>query len=235
MAQHCGPQESLNLAYISSTQPAGASHRRRRSSTPFVRTPDISLTAADGSDHHPGASSGLPASGFTQPLSAIPGTPAAEMSLSRSPSPQRGGGWSSPGLTAPYDSMSGRSTPRRAYREYPFNVNGGTSHRDVTWASAKAKSEEVNAGYPKFSTRNDSFLSRNARNISQYLLSFWKGSKDYAEKEKVQRGRSCAGRPGRVCAQVSRILWRLRLKLLLVLVFVVATIMFYVTRKSSKP
>ena len=172
-------------------------------------------------------------SGFTQPLPPIPGTPAAEMSLSRSPSPQRGGGWSSPGLTTPYDSMSGRSTPRRMYGEYPFNANGGPINRDVSWASAKAKSEEINGGYPKFSTRNTGFFSRNAQKLQRSLPSFSRGGKHYAEKEKVQRGRSYGGRPGRYCAHVGRLLWRLRLRLLFLIAFVFAIITFYVTRKCA--
>ena len=127
--------------------------------------------------------------------------------------------------------MSGRSTPRRPYREYPFNVNGGTEPRDATWASAKAKSEEVNGGIHKFATKNNSFLSRSVRNVSGRLPSFFKSGNTYAEKEKMQRGRLHRGRIKSYCVHLGGLLWRLRLKLLLILTFIAAIIVFYVTRK----
>lgn len=154
------------------------------------------------------------------------------MSLSRSPSPRRGGGWASPGLTNPYDGVSGRSTPRHGYSEFPFN--GGSSNNNVTWASAKAKSEEVN-GYPSFSTQNNGFFSRHARQISRRLPSFTLGGrKDYAEKEKLGRGRWSSGRGGRIAPFLGRTLWRWRLRILLVFGFIMTVILFYVTRRCSE-
>ncbi|KAK3080936.1 hypothetical protein LTS18_011760, partial [Coniosporium uncinatum] len=103
------------------------------------------------------------------------------MSLSRSPSPQRGGGWSSPGLTTPYNSTSRRSSPMRAY------ANGGPNN--ITWASAKAKSAEVKS-YPAFETRNQNVFARYARKFSTGMgLPTFNGDpdKDYAEKEKLGR------------------------------------------------
>lgn len=153
------------------------------------------------------------------------------MSLSRSPSPNRGGGWSSPGLINPHDNPSGRSTPRRVYGgEHPFNADGGPSHSNVTWASAKARSEEVN-GYPSFSTRNQGFFSRHARQISRSLPSFTARPRKYGEKEKLGRGRYNEGKIRRFAAHFGRIIWRLRLRLLIVLTFVLSIILFYVTRK----
>ncbi|KAF1986119.1 glycosyltransferase family 34 protein [Aulographum hederae CBS 113979] len=112
------------------------------------------------------------------------------MSLSRSPSPQRGGGWSSPGLNTPYNSGSRRSSPMRAYS------NGATNN--VTWASAQAKSAEVK-GYPAFQTRNQGIFARYARKVSSGMgLPMFAGAnnKDYAEKEKLGRGRwASGGRP----------------------------------------
>jgi len=179
---------------------------------------------------HFGATSGLPALGFAQPLPPIPGTPHDGMSLSRSPSPRRGGGWSSPGLNTP--GPSGRSSPRKAYGD--LHMNGGVN--SVTWASAKAKSDEVN-GYPAFSLRHNGFFARHARRISGSLPRFNLGTRrDYADKEKLGRGRwspSNGTRAGRLRTFVASFLRRTRLRFLLVLAFVIAVTLFYVTRKSS--
>ncbi|OJJ46199.1 hypothetical protein ASPZODRAFT_67584 [Penicilliopsis zonata CBS 506.65] len=108
------------------------------------------------------------------------------MSLSRSPSPRPGGGWSSPGLTAGGGgggSSSGTSTPRSP------NGPGGLS-----WAAAKAKSDEVRS-YPSFATRNNGFFSRQKRKISASLPRFritpTTTYNDYHEKNKRkhQQGR----------------------------------------------
>lgn len=209
---------------------SGSQRRRRASSVAKSAQPALFIHDFQSSTEHPGASSGLPANGFAQPLSTIPGTPADFMSLSRSPSPRRGGGWASPGLTTPYDSISGQSSPRPGYAEFPFG--GGANHNNVTWASAKARSEEVN-GYPSFSTQNNGFLSRHARQISRRLSSFnLRGRRDYAEKEKLGRGRRPLGRGGRIAPYLGRILWRLRLRILLVLGFIMAIVLFYVTREQ---
>ena len=157
------------------------------------------------------------------------------MSLSRSPSPNRGGGWSSPGLTTPYDNVSGRSSPRKAYAtEFPFNANGGMNGSNVTWASAKARSQEVN-GYPSFSTRNNGFFSRHARKLSRSLPSFNIGGQRYAEKEKLGRGRHSEGKFRRLATHLGRMLWRMRLRLLVVITCILSIVLFYVTRKSYAP
>ena len=226
-------KNNISLAYQFTSAAVGSSHRRRRSSIVFSHAPQINVQPSDDTGNFPGASSGLPANSFIRPLSTIPGSPAVDMSLSRSPSPQRGGGWSSPGLTTPYDSMSGRSTPRRTYREFPFNVNGGPDHRDVTWASAKAKSEEVNGGVHKSATKNNSFLARSVRNVSGRLPSFFKVGNTYAEKEKMQRGRLHRGRIKSYCVHLGGLFWRLRLRLLLILTFIAAIIVFYVSREYT--
>lgn len=215
---------------MASPQVSTGSQRRRRASS--VAKPQSAVFSLDfqSSTDRPGASSGLPANGFAQPLSTIPGTPASFMSLSRSPSPRRGGGWASPGLTTPYDSISGRSSPRPGNTEFPFS--GGANHNNVTWASAKARSEEVN-GYPSFSTQNNGFFSRHARQISRRLPSFnLGGRRDYAEKEKLGRGRLPFGRGGRIAPYLGRIIWRLRLRIMLALGFIMAIILFYVTREQ---
>ncbi|KAL8948076.1 MAG: hypothetical protein Q9222_005706 [Ikaeria aurantiellina] len=150
------------------------------------------------------------------------------MSLSRSPSPNKGGGWSSPGLTANFDTLSGRSTPRKAYGD--IRSNGSVRGSGVSWATAKARSEEVN-GYPSFSSRNTGFFSRHARQISRSLPSFVRG----AEKEKLGRGRwypNNKSKTGRFLGFLGRSIWRLRLRLLVLLSFILAIVVFYVTRKS---
>ena len=154
------------------------------------------------------------------------------MSLSRSPSPNQRGGWSSPGLTAPFDNVSGRSSPRKPYGgEFPFNANGGTISGNGRWAAAQAKSEEIN-GYPSFSTRNNGFFARSARKLSRSLPSYTTSSqRSYAEKEKLGRGRYNESRIRRVAAHIGMIIWRMRLRLVIVLGFLLAIILFYVTRK----
>ncbi|KAK2802366.1 hypothetical protein FQN50_007363 [Emmonsiellopsis sp. PD_5] len=121
------------------------------------------------------------------------------MSLSRSPSPRRGGGWSSPGLTIGTGSSRG-SSPRRAYNDTSSSASSGngafysngspvSGAGGVSWASAKAKSDQVR-GYPSFSTRNNGFFSRQRRKISASLPRFRVNSMlDYSEKEKLGRGR----------------------------------------------
>ncbi|KAF8864359.1 galactosyl transferase GMA12/MNN10 family protein [Acephala macrosclerotiorum] len=146
------------------------------------------------------------------------------MSLSRSPSPRLGGGWSSPGLNNPYADVSGRASPA-GYR----GANGGSS---VTWESAKAKSDGIN-GYPSFSTQNNGFFNRHYRSISNSLPHFNLGSnKSYAEKEKLGRGR-WTGRDGSKVARVRSLVRRagqkIRLRYLIVLALVAMYFLFYLT------
>lgn len=211
------------------------SQRRRRSSAATKTLTTLQLTVPYSAKDSSGASSGLPANGFPKQLPPISGTPSSPMSLSRSPSPNRGGGWSSPGLTAPFDNVSGTSSPRKGYGEL-YQMNGAASNSNVTWATAKARSEEVK-GYPSFSTRNNGFFSRQARQISRSLPSFHIGGrKDYAEKEKLGRGRwypNSGSRTARISTYFGRLIWRMRLRLLLVLGFVLAVVLFYVTRELN--
>jgi mannan polymerase II complex MNN10 subunit len=111
------------------------------------------------------------------------------MSLSRSPSPQPNGGWSTPGLA----DHSGRESPKRM----PYDVNGYASN-SISWAAAKAKSDQ-SRGYPSFSTRNEGFFSRSKRKISSTLPrfnSFGTNKKDWRESEKLGRGRWYLGGGG---------------------------------------
>lgn len=212
----------------------GTQRRRRTSSTP--KSPASLNLQEQRSKDRLGATSGLPTGGYGQPLPPIPGTPHGSMSLSRSPSPRRGGGWSSPGLTSPYDNVSGKSSPRRTYEDY--EMNGSASGDNVSWASAKARSEEVR-GYPSFSTRNQGFFSRHARRLSSSLPTFTMGGRrDFADKEKLGRGRwppMNGSRPGRFLTSVGRLIWRLRLRLGIVLGLILAVVLFYVTREYRIP
>ncbi|EAW14224.1 putative alpha-1,6-mannosyltransferase subunit [Aspergillus clavatus NRRL 1] len=108
------------------------------------------------------------------------------MSLSRSPSPHPGGGWSSPGLTP----GSGTSTPRNDFLSP--NSHGPSS---ISWAAARAKSDEVR-GYPSFSTRNNGFFSRSKRKISSSLPRFrmnGASSNGYHDKDEYWRGQKSPG------------------------------------------
>ncbi|KAL4786250.1 galactosyl transferase GMA12/MNN10 family-domain-containing protein [Aspergillus varians] len=94
------------------------------------------------------------------------------MSITRSPSPRPGGGWSSPCLTP----ESGRSTPQNSL--YPPSPSD-------PWLAAKAKSDEVR-GYPSFSTKNNGFFSRSKRQVTATLPKFRMRSrspKGYSEKD----------------------------------------------------
>ncbi|KAF2716365.1 glycosyltransferase family 34 protein [Polychaeton citri CBS 116435] len=112
------------------------------------------------------------------------------MSLDRSPSPQRGGGWSSPGLTTPYDEGASRSRSRSPLKNYGDLNGSGTSSHSVTWSSAKAASSRVN-GQPSYQSQNQGFFGRHMRKLSMGLPYFHTGGQEdrFAEKEKLQRGR----------------------------------------------
>ncbi|KAI1043487.1 hypothetical protein LB505_011247 [Fusarium chuoi] len=74
------------------------------------------------------------------------------MTLSRSPSPVPGGGWSSPGLSLD----SGRSTPA--------NVSGGP----VVWESAKMRPHNSST-FSSFSTQNKADICGDYRAVSRSL------------------------------------------------------------------
>lgn len=222
------------MASQTDTHNQTGAQRRRRTSSAAKQAPAALNLQDSASNDRTGTSSGFPTGGSTQPLPTIPGTPYGSMSLSRSPSPNRGGGWSSPGLTSPYDSVSGKSSPRRLYAD--VNTNGGTGGDNVKWAKAKARSEEVN-GYPSFSTRNQGFFSRHARKLSTSLPTFSMGGRrDFSDKEKLGRGRwppINGSRTGRFLSTVGRMVWRLRLRLAIVVGIVLTIILFYVTREYT--
>ena len=212
---------------LSASSPATrttSSHRRRRSSASIsLHLPYLSDRCAPSNGF--GTSSGLLETSHAQPLPTIPNTSPA-MSLSRSPSPLPGGGWSTPGLN------SGQSSPsKRGYGIH--NGNTGT----VSWASAKAKSDEVN-GYPSFSTQSNNFFGRHARKLSHSLPRFNFGlRRGYAEKEKLGRGRwpwIVTRTLGQIAALFGRMGRRTRLRVILLFGFFLAAILFYVSCKPWK-
>jgi mannan polymerase II complex MNN10 subunit len=134
--------------------------------------------------------------------------------MSRSPSP-RPGGWSSPGLSTPYDT-GGRTSPF---------ANGPSTH-NVTWASAQARSAEVK-GQSSFNPRNQGFFSKHFRRISTSL------PVSYGEKEKLGRGRSQNNKLMQSINRIAWNFWRLRRSVGVVLLVIFSIIFFYVTRKST--
>lgn len=146
------------------------------------------------------------------------------MSLSRSPSPVPGGGWSSPGLNI----SSGRSSPANA-----------PSSNTVSWESAKMRHVGPNR-HPSFSTYNQGFLSRHVRRLSSYLPRFNSNTDDprLGDKEIPGRGRW----PGQNISLVRRIRSifgrmgrKLKIRLVLCLILLLCLYIFYHSRKSPFP
>ncbi|KAI1341603.1 glycosyltransferase family 34 protein [Xylariaceae sp. FL0016] len=142
------------------------------------------------------------------------------MSLSRSPSPVPGGGWSSPGLNI---NGSGRSSPAKMTFS---SSNSGA----VTWESARLKSQGV-TGYPSFSTQNQGFFTRHMRRISSSLPSFHPNADDdrYAGKEKAGRNRWNIPLVARTRSIVARVSRKWKIRAFLALLIITSWITFYVT------
>ncbi|RMY44603.1 hypothetical protein D0865_10444, partial [Hortaea werneckii] len=174
------------------------------------------------------------------------------MSLDHSPSPQQGGGWSSPGLTTPYEDAnpgSGAVSRSRSPAVKPFgDLNGGPGGAasvsgagaggggggGVTWASAKSASARVN-GYPRYQSQNEGFFTRHYRKISEGLPYFAHGGQEdrYAEKEKLGRGR--LGGPGgfrELPRRLGLLMSRRRKYVVVLLLFVFALMMWHNTALS---
>lgn len=150
------------------------------------------------------------------------------MSLSRSPSPKRGGGWASPGLNANF-AQSRSSTPVTSYSQ----------NHGVTWASAQARSHQIN-GYPAYQERGAGFFGKHMRKISASLPFFHNTKAPYderqAEKDKAGRGRWTPGRGGvfaNIKSMVGHHLSRSKSRFILVLVLLLLIVCFYTTRESS--
>ena len=111
-------------------------------------------------------------------------------------------------------------------------MNGGG--HNVTWASAQARSAEVN-GYPK-SSNGFGFLRKHMRSLSASLPVFSHGGENdrFAEKEKLGRGRwqgqGSAGF-GSILNRSGRMIWRFRLRVTLLLVCLITFLAFFSNRK----
>lgn len=223
-----------NLA-PSSVQPepgSQASHRRRSSQhqpqhNPYQHQHQQHVLGAANSRHLSPAAreQDIDSTSITHSSSDIYTQP---MSLSRSPSPQRAGGWASPGLSNNFSTNSRSSTPVKTY-----SVN---APHNVTWASAQARSNQVN-GYPAYQERGLGFFGKHMRKISNSLPFFNHAPQDerFAEKEKLGRGRWQPQPGGSVWANIpgrlGRIIWRMRLKFVFALAALIALLCFYATRE----
>lgn len=155
------------------------------------------------------------------------------MSLSRSPSPVRGGGWSTPGLTE----NSELGTPRR--KQYGEN---GSASNDIAWAAAKVKSSQVR-NTPSFTTRNEGFFSRQKRKISATLPrfnSFNSNQKDW-NAEKLGRGRwspTGGGNWSGLKTLVGNVLRKFKLLIVMIVLMILMTVLWSksseCTRKGSE-
>ena len=160
-----------------------------------------------------------------------------QMSLDRSPSPRRGGGWSSPGLSTPVEEGRSRgASPRKGYGD----LNGGRGSSGVTWATAKAGSARVN-GYPSYQSQNQGFFGRHMRRISSGLPQYFVGGQDdrFAEKEKLGRGRSGGGLSGlaaggwrEVPRRLGLLISRRRKQVMLLVLAILMVAVWFSKRKS---
>lgn len=154
-------------------------------------------------------------------LRVATGTPGFPMTISRSPSPAPGGGWSSPGLNL---NTSGRSSPTTAFP----GSNGGL------WESSRNGSNG-GRGYPAFETRNQGFFQRHMRRISSSLPRF-NSNIHQAEKEKLQKGQWTPSQSntfwGKLRSIVGRVGRKSKLRLLLALLLVVGIWLLYLSRRS---
>lgn len=150
------------------------------------------------------------------------------MTISRSPSPAPGGGWSSPGLNI---NNSGRSSPATAF---PGITNG----QPDLWGSSRSKNMG-SRGYPAFETQNQGFFQRHMRRISNNLPRFNTSSTHYAEKEKLQRGRWQLAPPGSLLGRLRNMAGRVgrksKLRVFLVFLLLFAIWLFYHSRTSHGP
>ena len=227
------------MSYPSSSAIATIGSRRRTSSTTAKPSTSHGMTAGHQATNglqerreSYGAASGLPqAQGFGQPLRPIPATPErTEMPLSQSPSPVKGGGWHSPGLTAPQRSSRKHSrSPSRRRAHFETSANG------IKWESAKARTVHVK-GYAVQARLDQGFFRRNFLRLSSSLPRFYPlQEKEYEEKEKLGRGRipsSALGNVRNFTVVLSRQIWRLRKRLMILLCFALLYILFYITRRS---
>lgn len=153
------------------------------------------------------------------------------MSLSRSPSPIPGGGWSSPGLNI----NSGRTSPAH------IPSSGGPSSPGGPWGSASRMRSNHNLnGYPSFSTQNSGFFVRHMRRISSSLPRFYNsepasgpypyGYKDKGPRAWAPRSTSWAGRLRSIFNRMGK---RSKGRLLAAAIVLFILLIFYNSRTSA--
>ena len=125
----------------------------------------------------------VPPEGLTDHSHTTAAETARAMSLDRSPSREHGG-WSSPGLSTPYEN----GDRGKSYGDVSMNGNG--SAHGVTWAKARAKSARVQQDQTQQGAGG--FVARHIRRLSESLPYFAHGGQEdrFAEKEKLGRGRA---------------------------------------------
>ncbi|KAI9883376.1 MAG: hypothetical protein M1823_004866 [Watsoniomyces obsoletus] len=146
------------------------------------------------------------------------------MSNPGTPSPRLGDPWSAAGADI---SRSRGTSPRREYTQ-----SNGTP-KTVSWAPAISSNQNMNGPSSSWSGRSD-FFGRHYRRLSDSLPRFQRSGRgrDYAEKEKLGRGRwvpANGSLRGNLLSMCGRILRRLRLRFVIVLAFLFAIFLFYVT------
>lgn len=205
-------------------------HARRRSINHILSLHNPASSAASSLEGHNNLghvrASGAGPPNQSPPSRAVP-FPSSPMSLSRSPSPQRCGGWSTPGLT----DASSHGTPRR--KEYG-DVNG-SGLNDLAWAAAKAKRSQVR-NTPSFTTRNEGFFSRQKRKISATLPrfnSFGSDQKDW-NAEKLGRARWGPAGDGKLSRLRTLVGNLLRKSKTLIVAMVLLALLTIIWSKSSK-
>jgi mannan polymerase II complex MNN10 subunit len=102
------------------------------------------------------------------------------------------------------------------------------------WESSRLK-KGGSTGYPSFSTKNQNFFSRHMRRFSSSLPRF-NGSPYYADKEKLGRGRwSVHNVPllGRMRGIMARMGRKMKMRLLILLMFLLSIIVFYNSRECQ--
>lgn len=144
------------------------------------------------------------------------------MSLSRSPSPLQGRGWSTPGVG---------SSPERGGSHNAYGQSDGAA---VSWTTAKERSAKIR-GYSASSPRSQGFFSKHIRGLSGTLPRF-NGSpvRRFALEDKPQLGWGGSGFTDAIksfASIMNRPNRRLRRYISILMAFVLAISFFYATRK----
>ena len=156
------------------------------------------------------------------------------MSIPSTPSPHLGETWSAEANGTEQGGSSGGSSPAVGYA----HANGRS--KTVTWSAAAAAVSGAGAnGRVSYPANQPGFLGRHYRRFSGSLPRFrsWGNGRDFAQKEKLGRGRwlSADGNMRRNLTSIgARILRRMRLRFVVVLAFLLAVFLFYVTREWDR-